>query len=105
MTPTYSVAERWVIAETTDLRVVEFTLAEGEAVPWHHHSAIADTAYCLEGLLSVETRNPDNVRMLTPGQSAAIPPGQVHRNRNGGKGLCRFLLVQGCGIYDFVKEE
>ena len=45
----YVVEHREVVAETDDLRVSILTFAPGQEVPWHYHSRITDTFYCLEG--------------------------------------------------------
>jgi hypothetical protein len=44
--------------------------------------------------------------MLAAGGTYTIPPKIAHRISNGGHGEdCRFLLLQGVGIYDFNKAE
>jgi quercetin dioxygenase-like cupin family protein len=43
------------------------------------------------------------VQRLNPGESCRIEAGIVHRLTNGGDTLCRYLLVQGGGRYDFHK--
>ena len=63
-TGTYEVEHLETVAGTGDLRVRLYTLAVGQEVPWHYHSHITDTFFCLEGTLSVETRTP-------PGASCA----------------------------------
>jgi quercetin dioxygenase-like cupin family protein len=91
-----------VIARTAELSVTLFTLAPGEAVPWHFHSEIADTFFCLEGRVGVETRAPEAKRVLQPGERLSLPPMTEHRVANADPGTSRYLLVQGVGRYDFV---
>jgi len=98
----YTIAAREVVAATAELRVLTMTLAPGEVIPWHYHSQVTDTFFCLEGTLGLETPAPGQVVLLGPGESLAIPPRQPHRVDNRGTGHCRFLLVQGIGSYDFV---
>jgi len=98
----YTVAGTRIVAETPDLRVVEITLAEGEQVPWHYHSTIADHFFCLEGDLTIETRAPRARHALGPGAECLIPAKTAHVVTNGGNGVCRFLLVQGIGAYDYL---
>ena len=97
----YVVERREVVAETRDLRVSILTFAPGQEVPWHYHSQVTDTFYCLEGVLSVETRTPSARYLLDVGESCAVPPMTAHRvtGRNGGR--ARFLIVQGVGTYDY----
>ena len=97
----YELERREVIARTDTLRVSILTLAAGQEVPWHFHSEVADTFVCLDGALSVETRDPETHRVLGVGESCTVPPGTAHRvtGRNGGR--VRFLIVQGIGAYDY----
>ena len=95
------VERRETVAETDALRVRLYTLAAGQEVPWHYHSQITDTFFCLEGALSVETRNPDARHVLSVGQRCAVPPKTAHRVTGRDGGRVRFLIVQGVGTYDF----
>ena len=97
----YELERREVIARTDTLRVSILTLAAGQEVPWHFHSEVADTFVCLDGALSVETRDPETHCVLGVGESCAVPPGTAHRvtGRHGGR--VRFLIVQGVGTYDY----
>ena len=97
----YVVAERRIIAETDDLTVKVFTLAEGQEVPWHFHSNITDTFFCLEGVLSVETTSPEAQNLMAIGESCAVPSGVAHRVSGQDGKSCRFLIVQGVGRYDY----
>lgn len=98
----YEIQERKVIAETSTLRVGEFILAPGQFIPWHYHSNVNDTFYCLEGELQVETPRPRQINRLNPGDSFVVPTPRPHKVSNAGEGVCRFILVQGVGPYDFL---
>jgi quercetin dioxygenase-like cupin family protein len=98
----YELAGRELVAEGTDLRVQVLTLAAGQCVPWHYHSEIADSFVCLEGPMVVETRAPRNDYLLMPGQRCAVPARTAHYVHGQAGGPCRFLIVQGVGVYDFV---
>ena len=98
----YTVEDTTVIAETPDLRVLTITLAAGEAIPWHYHSTVTDTFFCLEGALEIESRAPRASHALGPGDTCAVEPKTAHLVSNAGAGRCRFLLIQGIGTYDFV---
>ncbi len=108
----YRVQKVTTVVAGTDVRVREFVVAPGENIPWHRHSEITDWCYCLEGVVAAETRGRDgraeaSMLKLLPGQSCCIEPGIVHRLTNGSDRVCRYLLVQGGGKYDFnaVKDN
>jgi len=101
MTETYVRAGRvnW-IAKGSDVGVQERTLAPGQEIPWHYHTAITDTTYCLEGIVQIEMLSPAEQILLVAGQSHAVPTNRPHRITPHGDHPCRFLLVQGVGKYD-----
>ena len=97
----YEVERLVTVAETDTLRVRLYTLAAGQEVPWHYHSHVTDTFFCLEGTLSVETRSAERHCVLGAGESCAVPPMTAHRVTGHGGSRVRFLIVQGVGTYDF----
>jgi len=101
MTETYIRAGNvsW-IAKGSDVGVQERTLAPGQEIPWHYHTVITDTTYCLEGTVRIEMLDPAEQVLLGTGQSHAVPTNRPHRVTSHGDGPCRFLLVQGVGKYD-----
>lgn len=101
----YKVRSIHVVAKSDDVLVREYTLDPGETIPWHRHTAVADYYYGLEGTVRVETRDPAVRHDLGAGQSASVTPGVVHQVSNPAKSSCKFLLIQGVGKYDFVREE
>lgn len=98
----YPARQRETIAEVPNLRVRMLALDEGQSVPWHYHSNITDTFFCMEGPMQVTTRNPDQVHVLEPGGTFAVAPGVPHLVTGVDDGPCRFIVVQGIGVYDFV---
>jgi hypothetical protein len=50
----------------------------------------------------VETRAPRNTHRLLPGQRCAVPPKTAHYVHGEDGGACKFLVIQGGGIYDFA---
>lgn len=76
---TYRLEHRELVAEGSDLRVQVPTLAEGQCVPWHFHSEIADSFVGLEGVTRIETRDPDR----DPGSGSNHLPEarRTHRGR------------------------
>jgi quercetin dioxygenase-like cupin family protein len=90
-----------VLAETPELRMVLLTLAEGQEVPWHMHSKVTDTFFCVEGPMVVETRRPTEQHDLVAGGMCTVPAGRPHRVSGEGGGRCKFGVLQGVGAYDF----
>jgi mannose-6-phosphate isomerase-like protein (cupin superfamily) len=101
----YQVKKISVIAKGADVLVREYVLGPGEFVPWHHHTEVTDHYYSLEGIVLIETRAPVGRRELNPGESTTVTPLTAHHVSHSSGKLCRFLLIQGVGKYDFVKEE
>lgn len=88
------------IAKGSDVGVQERTLDPGQEIPWHYHTAITDTTYCIEGTVLIEKLGPAESVFIGPGQSHAVPANRPHRITPHGGQSCRFLLVQGVGKYD-----
>ena len=101
MTETYVRAGKvnW-IAKGSDVGVQERTLAPGEEIPWHYHTTITDTTFCLAGIVQIEMLSPPEQVLLATGQSHVVPTNRPHRITSHGDHACRFLLVQGVGKYD-----
>jgi mannose-6-phosphate isomerase-like protein (cupin superfamily) len=103
----FTVSSRRLVAEGSDVFVKEFTLAEQEEVPWHHHSEVFDIFYCLEGQMTIELKDVFTAESLptlalSAGESARVEVGTAHRPFNPGPGQLRFLLIQGVGQYDWL---
>jgi len=98
----YESAGYEVIAEGADLRVSVLTLAAGQAVPWHYHSEITDQMVCLDGPMVVETRAPREIHRLEKGDRCHVPPMTAHYVHGVDGGPCRFMIIQGVGVYDFM---
>ena len=107
-TADYELAGRELVAESDGLRVQVLTLDAGQCVPWHSHSNITDTFFCLDGPMVVATREPDIARQLSfelaVGDRFDVPPGRAHFVRGRFGRRCRFVIVQGVGAYDYVPE-
>lgn len=98
----YELAGRELVAEGADLRVQVLTLSAGQAVPWHYHSEVTDQMVCLDGPMVVETRAPRHTHMLEKGERCSVPPNTAHYVHGKDGGPCRFMIIQGVGVYDFV---
>ena len=101
----YKVRRIHVVAKGADVLVREYTLDPGEAVPWHHHTTVSDHYYGLEGSVLVETRSPAAHHEIGVGETATVTPPTAHHVSNPTARPCRFLLVQGLGQHDFVRED
>ena len=99
--PSYEVAGYEMWAETPDLRMVVLTLAPGQEVPWHWHTNVSDTFFCMKGPMVIETRAPREVFELNPGETCKVPAKRAHRVTGKNGGPCKFGLLQGIGTYDF----
>ena len=101
----YTIEAREVVAAVKGLRISILTVGPGQCVPWHHHSEVTDTLFCIEGPMQVETRAPDERRTLAPGDTTAVTPGQPHRVSGVDSGRCKFLIIQGVGNYDYIPDD
>jgi quercetin dioxygenase-like cupin family protein len=101
----YTIEGRELIAESDGLRVQVLTLRPGQEVPWHRHSVITDTFFCLDGPMLVELLDPEQRHVLPGGGRLSVPPGRPHRVTGEGTGGCRFVIVQGVGAYDYVPVD
>ncbi|HEX5317548.1 MAG TPA: cupin domain-containing protein [Stellaceae bacterium] len=98
----YELSHRELVAEGADLRVQVLTLAAGQSIPWHYHSEITDQMVCLDGPMEIETRAPRRLHRLEKGDRCAVPPKTAHYVHGVDGGPCRFMIIQGVGVYDFV---
>ena len=98
----FTIAGCELVAEGADLRVQVLSLASGQCIQWQYHSELSDCLDCLEGPMVVETRAPRHVYRLSPGERCAVPPKTAHYVHGEADGPCKFLIVQGVGVYDFV---
>ncbi len=101
----YPAEERFTLAEAPGLRVRQLSLAAGQCVPWHYHSDITDTFFCMKGPMCVKTRDPDDVFILEPGETVAIPPRRRHFVAGVEQQSCQFITIQGVGSYDYVPVD
>ncbi len=101
----YRIAAKETILATNDARVTLMTLAPGQSIPVHCHSAVTDNTFCLSGLAMIVLPDTGERLRLTPGDRACVAPGRPHDVANIGTIDCRLLLVQGPGAYDFLTTE
>ncbi len=98
----YQIAGRELVSETDGLRVQILTLGPGESVPWHFHSEVTDTFIGLEGTTVIETRAPRARHELGPGGHCVVPSKTAHEVTGKDGAGCRFTIVQGVGVHDFI---
>lgn len=93
-----------VIMEVSDLKVRVMELTEGASTQWHHHTAVDDFFVCLSGTVQIESPDPKQAVVLHPGERTKITSCRIHRVVNLYQGRSEYLLVQGVGPYDFIKD-
>ena len=95
-----------VILQTKDVKVRIIELQKGESGPFHFHTVIADNMFGISGEITVSMKNPLETTVLKPGVHCKIEPGRMHRvSNNLDNQPSKYLLVQGVGVYDFIKEN
>lgn len=97
----YPIERREEIAAVPGLRMQVLTFAAGQEVPWHWHSEVTDTFFCMDGPMVVETRAPASTTVLQPGEMHQVPARQAHRVSGLDGRAFRFAILQGIGSYDF----
>ena len=102
MSSDFKIEARELIAEVDGLRTSILTIGPGQCDPWHHHSIVTDTFFCIEGPMQIALRNPEEQRVLAPGETTAVQSLRPHRVSGIEGGRCKFLIIQGVGHYDFV---
>ena len=93
------------IVRTENVLVRVMPLEKDATTEWHYHTEVRDFFVCLNGVITVEKRHPDEKITLRSGQTTEVIPPQVHRVANSYDGKSEYLLVQGVGAYDFVKVD
>jgi len=99
--PLYKIKQSLIIAQSAEMRVIDQTLAPGEAVPWHLHPESDDYIICLRGELEVREINPENTTTLRALERCFIPKRRPHTTVNASNEECQFLIVQGPGRVEF----
>jgi quercetin dioxygenase-like cupin family protein len=99
--PPYKIKQSLIIAQSAEMRVIDQTLAPGEAVPWHLHPESDDYIICLRGALEVREINPEKVTTLRALERCLIPSNRPHTTVNASNAECQFLIVQGPGHVEF----
>jgi quercetin dioxygenase-like cupin family protein len=90
------------VAKAPGLRIIVQSLGPWQCVPWHRHDVIADSFFCLDQPMRVETRDPRRSHVLLPGETLTVPKGMPHFVSGVAGGPSRALLVQGVGQYNHV---
>jgi quercetin dioxygenase-like cupin family protein len=90
-----------VILQTENVRVRIVELGENETASWHSHAEVTDNMFCLSGSMFVRMKDPDEEKLLAPGERCTVPRARVHQVGNALATRSTYLLVQGVGRYDF----
>ena len=99
--PPYTIKQSLIVAQCAEMRVIDQTLAPGEAVPWHLHPGSVDYIICLRGELEIRELNRDRLTTLRPLERYLIRENQPHTTVNASGEECQFLIVQGPGKVEF----
>lgn len=97
----YVIKNTTVLAEVPELRVLDMTLQPGESVPWHRHPSNADLFMGITGKFQIHFGDGELIE-VGAGLQHEIPVNVPHAVLNASGGLCRFLVIQGVGLYDYV---
>jgi quercetin dioxygenase-like cupin family protein len=91
------------IISTDTARVAEYEIAAQTVGSKHRHSNVFEQLYCLTGQLRVEIADQD-ATILQPGQSVLVPEGKIHCTSNLSDVASRFMVIQGGGQFDIVRD-
>ena len=95
-----------IIIQTEDVKVRVIELQSGESGPFHFHTEITDNMFGISGEITVSMKKPLENIILKPGVHCIIEPGRIHKVMNNlNNESSKYLLVQGVGKYDFIKEN
>ncbi len=97
------VKETATIINENGVRVIEFLIDPESRGAWHYHSYLSESCYCLKGLLSIDIEG-SKTTILQPGEKCEVAAGVRHRVYNEAQIPCAFLVIQGIGEYDFIKN-
>lgn len=92
------------LVRTDTVRVASVELAVREESPWHCHTEVHETVFCLRGEIGVRRAPPLDTITLMPGQRCDVEPGLPHAIHNPGRDTACYLLIQ-TGRYDFIAVD
>lgn len=93
------------IATGVDVRVSLQTFEGDQCVPWHRHTEVTDTFFCLEGTGRIQIRGQSEDITVTAGERYDIAPGIEHQVSSANGARCRMILIQGVGKADFIRAS
>lgn len=93
-------SEREDIVLTDQVRVAQFTLSAGERLPWHYHTRVHESVFCLSGRIHVLGERQRQV--IHTGERIQFGAGQAHALHNNTDQPASYLLIQH-GEYDFIE--
>jgi quercetin dioxygenase-like cupin family protein len=91
------------IISSDTARVAEYSIAPRGKGHRHLHTNVFEQLYCLSGQLRVEVADQEDA-LLQTGESVVIPAGKFHCTHNLSDELSRFMVIQGDGSFDIVRE-
>ncbi|MCH9699190.1 MAG: cupin domain-containing protein [Gammaproteobacteria bacterium] len=66
----------------------------------HYHSFVSEYCVCLKGQLRIKL-DKETIHSLNSGDTINIPARIPHQLINPGKQICRYMVIQSGGAYDF----
>lgn len=100
----YDIRNTTVLAEVPELRVLDMTLNPNEFVPWHRHPSNADLFVGLQGEFQIHFAD-DKMVTVRNGERHEIAVDVPHTVVNVSAQPCRFLLLQGVGLYHYIPVD
>ncbi len=95
--------QREDLIDTDSVKVSSIEMAPGEQSPWHYHTYIRESVFCLRGRL-LAASDAEHGMVLTPGDRVDFSPGERHALHNMQAEPSAYLLVQR-GRHDFIQCE
>lgn len=96
--------QREDLIATHNARVAEIILQAHEQSPWHYHTKLTESVFCLHGHIEVQCGHPASTIRLSPGERYDLKPKVEHRVRNPTAADASYLLVQN-GSHDFIEID
>ena len=98
--PGYKVKRIEPVIKGSDVQARVFTLAPGEAIPWHYHRQSTDHYFVLEGVVSISTREPE----ITVTSSRSEAATRSHPKRPIWSRMAAMEIVASCSFRGSVRS-
>ncbi len=71
----------------------QLSIGKGQWSRWCCYNTNSDTIFCMNGTVSIKTRDPESEVVLGPGESTAIPSGRIHYITGVDAQPCQCMIV------------